>query len=892
MLPSPWIALLLYAVSPVAAQEISLVRQEVAIKPGETRTFEFGTLPQQGTTILLEIVARVQTEKPSGSNYLMRLQLNGHDIAPARARGVLRLTNRPLVAPVAPNLPSAWFGNRAFRVLYASDFDCARKFKFYVGDPYITVLDVTDLSNPAAENRLTVTNLVQARQFPAGPPTGNLVIGRLVVRTKPVPSPTMTAADETKPFINRGELSAGPAAYRGEQLPGGGFRLTVGSRTWDFASEFSYPNAGINRLLPAAAIDRSGQPGWSFVVKTTAGGGEVIGEGPDYRLRRTIHFGPRKIHIADELTNRQRNQPLGLLVRHQVSLAGLTAPNIRLAGNPDPALNDYYSPHNPTVHVSLPGAGLGLVCEDDVLRNQAHLFCSDSPPAAGLRTEMLRLGPGQTYSVQWSVYPVAGPDYFDFINLVRQDWGANITVDGAWTFFSPDSILATPVETIRERFRRLGIRYACYCGGWVDGKHDRKRIGFGTGVMDDYWADFRGRLRAAAARIREAAPGTRVLVYYDTQRDTSEGPRERFRDSWLTDSRGAHLFTDWNGMYSRTYSMVATLDNSFGRAMLALAERYLDDMWVDGLYWDEMEAVAYGAPLVTYNQPDGYSCLLDPKKYTIQREIGLTTLLGEKHRLAVIDRVRKRGGVLMGNGPACTRALLDRGVPRMVEIQHNDHWCFEGNLGTPLGYMSSGTTFAYLTRALAMPCLPVGTRYDYSYDLPRRLFPFTPIALHHGYLLGRERIIALHSGAYGWPGERCLVKGSLYDRDGERLNVSLATAVAGEARTAVKLDAGQVAVLERLPVSLIPNPGGSSEKSTVLVTDVDYAFNRLDLRLTASQGAVLQIEDDLLLPIRQDQEYMVQIGDAAPRPAAAVEQGMLRVPLKACRDVAVKIWAR
>lgn len=888
MLRITWVMSLFLAGSPLAADELSLVRQDVQIPPGESRTMDFGTLPQQGHTILLEIVARVQSDKPSGSNFLMRLRLNGHDIQPARTRSVLRLTNKPLVSPVATNLPAPWFGNRAFRVLYAPDFDCARKVKFYVSDPYTTVLDVTDLTNPAAENRLEITNLLKPGQLPSGPPVGNLVIGRLVVRTRTEPSPTMIALEESRPIINPGRPGAGPAAYRGELLASGGFRLTIGTTTWDFASEFSYPHAGLNRLLPTATADKSGQPGWSLVAKASAAGGEVLGEGPDYRLQRTIRFGTRKVQIADELTNVHRDRPLGLIVRHQVNLTGLSSPTIRLAGNPDPAVNDYYSPANPTVHLSLGGVGLGLVCEDDVLRNQAQLFCSESPPAAGVRTEMLCLGPGETYTVHWSVYPVAGPDYFDFINLVRQDWGANVSVDGAWTFFNPDSILALPVEKIRQQFERLGIRYACYCGGWVDGKHDGKRIGFGTGVMDDYWADFRRRLRAAAAHIREASPGTKVLVYYDTQRDTSEGPLERFRDSWLTDSRGTHLSTDWSGVYSRTYSMVATLDNSFGRAMLTVADRYLHEMQVDGLYWDEMEGVAYGTPLLTHNQTDGHSCLLDPKTYTIRREIGITTLLGEKHRLAVIDRVRRRGGFVMGNGPVCTRALLATGVPRMVEIQHNDYWCFEGNLGTPLGYMSSRTDFGNLTRALAMPCLPVGTRYDYPYDLSCRLFPFTPIELHHEYLLGRERIVALHSGEYGWPGERCLVDAGVFDRDGQRVNVSMATRFAGEARTAVmKLAAGQVAVLERLPVTLSPLSGSSSEQLWAVATGVSYKPDGLSLQLTASQGVVLRIEDGRL-PIRGDRPYRVQIGSATSKVVAA-ERGTLGIPLDACQDQTIRV---
>jgi hypothetical protein len=869
---------------PVAATEIVVIREATIIPPGQSRHFEFGTVAQRDKTVLLEIAARVNAERPSGSNYLLKMSLNSEVIQPARARGLLRLLNKPLIAPVAANLPAPWFGNHAFRLVYAPDFSAAARLSFYQGDPYSLVLDVTDLVNPLAENRLELTNLLQPGRLALPPPAGNLVVGRLVIRTRPQPSPMMTAVANAGPIINLGAPAAGPARYAGRLLPGGGFRITVGSRQWEFASEFSYPRAGLNRLAPRDAVDTIGQRGWTVRTLPSPTGGEVLAQGPDYRLRRTVRFTPRKVEIADMLTNAHADAPLGMLVRHQTSLAGLKDPIVRLAGNADPAVSDYYSPANPSIHVACGAQALGLLAEDDVLRNQAHLFCNQDPPAAGLRTEMLWLGPGESYTLRWSVYPVAGPDYYDFINLVRDDWGANRTVDGAWTFFHPDSILALPAEEIRRQFQRLGIRYACYCGGWVDGHRDRKRIGFGAGVLDDYWADFRRRLREAAAKIHRAAPGVKVLVYYDTQRDTSEGSPQRFRDSWLTDPQGRQVATDWSGLYSHTWSMVATLDNSFGRAMLEAADRYLNEMRIDGLYWDEMENVTYGAPLLTYSRGDGHSCLLDLKNYTIQREVGITALLGEAHRLAVIDRVRRRGGAVMGNGPPHTRAMLESGVPRMVEIQHNEYFCFEGNLATPLGYMGSRSDFGNFARALAMPCLPVGTRADYAFDISRHLFPLTPIELHHGYTLGRERIVALHSGRYGWSGQRCLVQAWAYHADGTPAEADAVTYVAAEARTEVRLSPQEAIVLEQLPATLEPHYGAAE------VRDVHYDGHCLTLRVSAPQGGTLTLAPGMLGP-GVDSKLVVQSGTEPPR-AIAAGNGPVHFTIPAGQALGVKIQGR
>jgi hypothetical protein len=743
------------------------------------------------------------------------------------------------------------------------------------------VIDVTDLVNPAAENRLEIFNNAKGSLgWTAG--EGRLVLARVAVRTQPKASPTMTEVAGVKPVINRGEPAASPAAYRGEILPGGGFAINVGNQRWAFASVFSYPNAGLNRLVTGPA-DRSGQPQWRPRVKTNGSGGEVLAEGPNYRLHRTIRFTPRRIEVADSLTNRDEAESLGLLVSHGVDLSGLSDPAVRLAGNPDPAVTDYYSPPNPSVHIALPDQSLGMICEDDVFRSQARLFWSQSPPAAGLRTEMLRLAPGESYTLRWAVYPVAGPDYFDFVNLVRQDWGSNFTVVGAWTFFHPDTILKLPLDVIRTNFRRLGIRYAIYCGGWVDVKHDPKRIGFGAGVLDDYWADFRTRLRDAAAKIRKAVPEAKVLVYYDTQRDTSEGGPERFRDSWLTSTAGAHLSTEWGGAYCLTHSMVATLENSFGKAMLAAVDRYFDEMKIDGLYWDEMENVAYGDPLITNNAADGYSCLLDTKTYTIRKEIGLTTLLGKGHRMAVIEKARERGGFVMGNGPPTSLEILRTRVPRMIEIQHNDYWCYEGNLGSPLGYMSSRQEFHDFVRALRLACLPVGTGFFYKHDISAHLFPFTPIELHHGYLLGQERIIATHAGNFGWPGQRWMVAVLHFDRDGKLAQSDFPTTITGEARTAVAPAEGEAVVLVRLPLALDPMSGEA------VVNQVGYEAEFISFRITTSQRAVLRI-DDGEFSVRPNREYTATVGG---RPARTIlKDRHLFLEILPGKDEAVRITAR
>ncbi len=715
----------------------------------------------------------------------LSLTLNGRTVDAAN-RGPCRGSSTSRVrSPITPTLDYTWYDGR-WRVIYAPDFAAGLQQTWYADSPYRLLLDVTDLANPAAENTLGITNHTTVGLAQQLNGILDLVVGNLAVEVKDVPSPTLSQVGVAQHRLNRGEPGAGPAPYQAALFPRGAIQFDVGGRRVVINSSFTF-------RTPASICSRGAASRPAGLV-TRPHLEAVDARGTTTRLHRELQATATKLAVVDRITNLHADQPVGLMVRHAAALAGLE-PEIRLAGDGDPAVNEVHAPPNPSVHIGLGEVGLGILAEDDVLRNHAVLFFEPESGEAGLRDEQLMLGPGETRALRWSVYPVASPEYYDFINLARADWGANLTVDGAWMFFSPEPILAMPSADLAARIQAQGIRYACLWGGWVDRLADPKRIGFGTEVLSDYWADYRRRIKESTAKLHAAAPGLKVLIYYDSQRDTYADAGERYPDSKLIGPDGGHHSTDWGGRYSTTWSMVATADNSYGRRLLEVVDAYFTELGADGLYWDEMEATGYGAPLLTYGQPDGVTCRLDPRTFTIERQMGNQVLLGEGHRLAVIARARAHGGTVMGNSPCFTRGMLTAGVQRMVEIQHNDTWVYQGHLSTPLGYASGRKDFGNLLRALDFGTLLVGTQTDYPYQTGPYLYPFTPVELHPGYLLGLERIITRHSGRYGWPGEtvpctvyRFNVEGKLADR---------IEAVAGPERLAVEVGEGELVVLVR-----------------------------------------------------------------------------------------------
>ena len=848
------------------ADETAIIQNPVNIPLNQTQHFDLGKIPKSGT-VLLTISSRMDSTGLGGSNMMMQLRLNGREIEPAISRTAVRMVNKPMTSPVSEGVSGDWYSEKlgGWRVIYAPDFSSALRQKFYADNPYTIVLDVTDLIDFGKDNSLEIINTAKDTVKKFTGKNGDLVIGQLAIQTTAAQSPMTQPLSDNSPIINRGEPAAGAAVYQGEILPGGGFVIKTGKSTFRFNSAFSYPNAGFNSLV-AGPVSFFNQKNWS--VKVDSKSNQVIAQGADYRIHRTIKFEKTHVEIEDAITNLHSDAPLGIAVRDEMPLdlqpyaPAYASPQIRLAGNPDPKVNDYYAPGNPSVHVRFPDSGIGMIAEDEVFRNQARLYANpgfkSTFAVAGIKTEMLRLAPSETYTLRWAVYPVAGPDYYDFVNLVRDDWDANFTVPGAWWWgYLSDNVLKMSVPELHDFLVHNGIHYANFDGGWIDRLNANPRLGFGAGVYDDYWIGYRKRIRAAAEKLHQALPGIKVLGYYDVNQDSGENSEQKFADSLQTNVNGEPVYGEWEfpgHASTKFYSTVPTLQNNFGKAALSVAQKYMDDMKLDGLYWDEMDNNTYGRPRITYNNFDGHSCQLDPKTWTIVNVIGITPLLSAPFRTAVIDAIQQRGGTILGNTPTGNLKDLHTGIFRMVEIQNNDVNHYQGNLETPLGYIGTHNSWNDFLRALNFAMLPIpimprdktGAYVNLDSDILPYLFPFTPIELHAGYLLGKERIIVTHDGNYGWQDDLSLVISRHFDGKGKLTDDHFATQITSNgARTKVLLGENEAAVLEKIPARFAPVSKVLLPNWNASVTVTKYDEAQLSLKIDAPQGGILTVSNGL-----------------------------------------------
>jgi hypothetical protein len=86
-----------------------------------------------------------------------------------------------------------------------------------------------------------------------------------------------------------------------------------------------------------------------------------------------------------------------------------------------------------------------------------------------------------------------------------------------------------------------------------------------------------------------------------------------------------------------------------------------------------------------------------------------------------------------------------------------------------------------------------------------KMYPITVEEIHSGTIKGPERIITLHPGVYGWPEDKDRRLHLVHRYDGRGVSVPhdfLTGVDATGVRTEVRLDEGEAAVLEPIPVRI------------------------------------------------------------------------------------------
>ena len=737
--------------------------ENVVIPSRQSHAWTFpGVDPVKGRMVL-EFRHRIDYPKAAGWCPCWQLEVNGKTITAAATRSETRLLNKPYAMRhkhfgrfVADNHSDKWYS------LYLPDFSAADgAFMPPTAEATRVALDISDLVRKDATNEVRIRSHVPKTLYSVNGITDRkpaLVVGEFKVKVEDVPT-RLARAEEREVratfappvvtrFTTRRDADAIMVSLCGGEVP--------------VKSAFSVPGGG----------------------EVQMDGGETV-ETAFYSVARRVKLEKNRIDVFDTFTSKT-NELIGVKVRHWIPQTGFDP--VYVAGDPSPSAEEFEGGRNPSVFgvCGKKGFSVALLAQDDVFRVQNVQFCRDG--SFGIRTDGLALAPGELRTIEWSIYPVASRDYYDFVNEVRRDWNVNFPIEGCFNL-SMNLFHSYSEEGCKRLVRNMGltmnsfgVHFWSHLGGKFKAYKDvifgmgmnspkvRVRIDSQHSIEEDPALIHRFK-RECIANARKYTPGLKILSYIHNQ--ISVGVDDgKYEDCRMVNAKGAKM--NYNGGATEKL-FVPTRDNLYGRDFMKLADWYLDNFDLDGLYHDELNhcnsRLYYGT-----NMWDGATVELDEKN-NVKRKLSYVCLLKLGFTLDLFDHIiNRRGKLLVGNFSPETRSERRFRFPRFEET-YSSRWVALSHLYTPI-QLGDMLTYANTPKDMAADqrmALKRGALY-YHYcgstgcpSLTSKMFPFTPIELHGGWLVGKERILTAVSGEFGWRGERPDVDVFVFDEFGREV---------------------------------------------------------------------------------------------------------------------------
>lgn len=808
---------------------------EIFIYNRQNKVWTFPAV-EPGGCVTVEFRHRIDFTKPVGWRPCWQIEVNGRRLTAMGSRTATRLLNKPYYwthktfGPYpADNKSDKWYS------LYQQDYH-ATDTEFSPENPEAThvVIDITDVVNTDAPNEICirfggvdVSFYREHKIFDRNPSLAvkEFKVSRFRQRSNLKPLPR---TEHGRVAVKKLSLPEYQLVSENEKL-----LLKMAGGQWEIVSRFTTPGVA---------------------GKWVEMGGKMQILTPFYKVDRKTVKRENRIDVFDTFTSIS-DKLIGLKYQYGAAL-GQFEP-VYLAGDASPSSAEYASGRNPTVFASLPekNMGVGFVAVDDVARVQNVARCDDKFFCIG--SDNFALSPGESRTVEWSLYPVASPDYFDFINTVRRDWKVNFPIKENFNL-SMIGYASWSKEEAQSFTKNRGLTASTFSVHlfeymWRDNPEYKKWIGYIWGVGADGDSvrillndgkgfketvadpkpvhDFERRL---IAKAREYTPGLKVLTYVHNQLSSSADDAQ-YEECRLIDENGkGKNYYPGQGKLGKIF--VPTLTNAYGKRFLNLIDWYFANFDLDGLYMDETNhcttRLYYGDKMW-----DGVSVELDENN-NVKRKISFVPLLKLKFTLACLDKIlNQHKKILVGNFSPETRSELQYHYPRFEET-YQTRWVALSHLYTPLrlgDMLTYANTPLDMAKDIRNALFEGALYYHYLGDtgcptITSKMYPFTPIELHSGWLMGEERILTALSGDFGWHGRNVLAQTFVYDEKGREVQGYDATTVFSADGTRVKLNLAKdhCAAIVALPVQ-------ATAEGDVSLNKIEYADNVLKCK-AAGQG--------------------------------------------------------
>jgi hypothetical protein len=588
----------------------------------------------------------------------------------------------------------------------------------------------------------------------------------------------------------------------------GAMELDYGKDRYTIRSAFSYPSDTIK--YHQFTWESTDDTDWKAdFLPGEPGNVTVKGESANYSVTRRIQPKDGKFLVFDTIQNKA-NGVLGMSIHNQIITPGrLAADDVYISGVP--GIADFKSSaYNPTLFVKQKGSSLAVAVSDNVFENQ--LSMSRKPNMAQFGTEHFGMAPGASYTMEWAIYPSADRDYWSFINLLRREWNVNFTVLGPRTtqMREEDWIGKRQDRKILMFMGDLWFHFMDGAGLTDEEYGARLKAQIDKVTKVNPTAIVMPKLETPNITIlRKNLPGSELIPktpkqmpfeltaaqsevlkktpWWDSMMKTADG--RGLIDTWYTDDDAGEIDL-------MVYPM---LGNSKYKSMIDMIDSCMDKVGCKGIYMDmfEYDEEVGAGPRTDYGRWDGHTVDLTSQG-DVARKFTDMALASLPARVAIMKHIYDKGGIATTNGHPSSRDL--RSIPYMsaCEADYEVAADFQGlqNLMDPsepgiyprmsMGHLCSPVTqglglwrpdlyqsgpaakeFAANNRAeliqkYVIVCLRNAQLfYEYAnipdsgpgkgeYGIVRYMFPFTPVELHAGYMIGKERILTAISGTFKW----------------------------------------------------------------------------------------------------------------------------------------------
>jgi hypothetical protein len=525
----------------------------------------------------------------------------------------------------------------------------------------------------------------------------------------------------------------------------GGIEIEFQGETYVLKSRFSLPEGKWQTDIASSPADK--------VLTERIDCGE-------YQVQRRLEITPGRIKVHETFAN-VGSELVGVIFEHALQLPG--KPEKILRCGLETELSRSRSSSNPSIVAILPAQTVGLVAEDDIFRNQHYLQKAEQELTIGNCS--LGLAPSAEHTLEWSIFFLESVSYYDFVNAVRQAWGSNFTWQGPLAFPRSEKITDWNVSNVTPAFIRRYLQEnpvrlvmthlaTSPSISRANSTLERPWIGHGTAIPQfDWWC---GRTAVLVKTLREVAPEVEVYAYLHKNLCSEPGYLEKYRDSVALGHGGDELRAGKLGLFQ------PTLNNSYGKALTKVYRYLVEDLGAH-LYMDEIcLSVTTPAP---YPEWDNCTVEINPFSHQVVRKLSTPNLLIRPWLEEMIAFLKQNKRKLLANGPPATRTLQSHHFQHFVEAGAGESGLIAAHLSTPLawqGYVVGLPAYKYFRDSLNHGALTL----TWSGVWNDHLFPFTPLQLGPGYLIGEERIVTRISGLFGW-GDDSRAEVKLYNGKGE-----------------------------------------------------------------------------------------------------------------------------